>query len=336
MRIGIVNDRPLAVAALRRAVSLEPEHDVIWVAKNGAEAIAMCEREMPHLVLMDLLMPEMDGVEATRRIMASTPCPILIVTMSVAANAGRAFDAMGYGALDVVDTPAFVSDDLRLDAAPLLTKIDTIGRMTGERRLRTREPRPVHHAQLRRLVAIGASAGGPAALALMLRALPASFSAGIVVVQHVDESFATGMADWLSDQCSLSVRIAHEGDAPSPGTVLLAGSSDHLAVNSSGRLYYTPEPIEYVYRPSVDVFFESVSRHWPGDAIGVLLTGMGRDGALGLKAIRNKGFHTIAQDEATCAVYGMPKAAVKLNAATEILAVDRIAPRLVDLIARQP
>ena len=336
MNIGIVNDCPLAVAALRRAVSLDPAHRVIWIARNGAEAVRCCANRPPHLVLMDLLMPEMDGVEATRRIMAGTPCPILIVTVSVGANSWRAFEAMGHGALDAVDTPSFAGD-VRQGAAPLLSKIETLGTMlrgrhevhgiAGHRRARsTLRNRDV-------LVAIGASAGGPAALAAMLRNLPQDFTAAVVVVQHVDAQFAAGMADWLDRQSVLPVRLAKAGDPPSAGTVLLAGTNEHLVLGDSGRFEYTPEPRQSCYCPSVDVFFQSASRSWRGGIVGVLLTGMGRDGALGLKALRNQGHLTIAQDQASSAVYGMPKAAAALNAAVDILPLDRIAARLTRVVA---
>ncbi len=337
MKIGIVNDRPLAVEALRRAVALKPEHQVIWVAKNGLEAVDLCTKTPPGLVLMDLLMPQMDGVEATRRIMASSPCPILVVTFNVGANSCRAFEAMGHGALDAVDTPTLGSGDLREKAAPLLMKIDSIGRMLGSAggfqpagAVGGAQPRPLSGD---RLIAIGASAGGPAALATVLRGLPKDFPAAIVLVQHVDEQFVAGMAEWLGQQSRFPVRVAAEGDRPTPGRVLLAGTRDHLALKAPDRLGYTPEPREYAYRPSVDVFFYSVGQHWRGEAVGVLLTGMGRDGALGLKALRNQGHYTIAQDEATSAVYGMPKAAATLRAAVDTLPVDRIASKLVDVLA---
>jgi chemotaxis response regulator CheB len=182
-----------------------------------------------------------------------------------------------------------------------------------------------------RLVAIGSSAGGPAALASLLAGLPKDFLAAIVVVQHIDAHLAAGMADWLDAQCALTVRVAAEGDRPTAGSVLIAGTSDHLVLRSAYRLGYVAEPREMVYRPSVDAFFHSVVRQWHDEAVGVLLTGMGRDGALGLKALREHGFHTIAQDEATSAVYGMPKAAATLGAAVDILPIDRIASRLMML-----
>jgi chemotaxis response regulator CheB len=334
--IGIVNDRPLAVEALRRVIALKPEHKVVWVAGNGGEAVELCAKTPPDLVLMDLIMPAMDGVEATRRIMASTPCPILIVTASVGANSRRAFEAMGHGALDAVDTPAIGSADRQQSVARLLAKIDTVGRMIDHKR-------PFHHfdapARSRRaaggdrLIAIGASAGGPAALATVLRGLPRDFPAAIVIVQHVDEQFAPGMASWLDQQTALTVAVAAEGDRLAPGTVLLAGGNCHLIFKSADRVGYDTEPSEYSYCPSVDVLFQSVSHHWPGEVVGVLLTGMGRDGAVGLRALRNQGHHTIAQDEASSAVYGMPKAAAKLQAAVDILSVDRIASRLMGIVA---
>jgi len=335
MRIGIVNDLPMAVEALRRAVALDPAHQIAWIAMDGVEAVAACARDTPDLVLMDLVMPRMNGVEATRRIMAESPCAIVVVTVNVGANASRVYEAMGHGALDAVDTPELGSGDERRAAAPLLAKIETIGKLLGDRRSDAparSSARPSAATSGRWLVAIGASAGGPAALSTLLGGLPPTFPSAIVIVQHVDEHFAAGMADWLNGQSRIPVRLAVNGASPIPGTALLAATGDHLALVGPERLGYTPEPREYVYRPSVDVFFDSVVRHWRGDTVGVLLTGMGRDGATGLKALRDKGVHTIAQDRETCAVYGMPKAAAALDAAVEILPLQRIAPRLLQLV----
>jgi chemotaxis response regulator CheB len=185
-----------------------------------------------------------------------------------------------------------------------------------------------------RLVAIGASAGGPAALATVLRRLPRDFPAAIVIVQHVDPRFAGGMADWLNHQSALPVRLAIEGDRLTPATVLLAGTNKHLVFKGIDRVGYAAEPGATMYCPSIDVFFESVSSHWPGEVVGVLLTGMGQDGAAGLRALRNQGHYTLAQDQASSAVYGMPKAAARLDAAVDILSLDRIASQLVDVVAR--
>ncbi|HEY4446251.1 MAG TPA: chemotaxis response regulator protein-glutamate methylesterase [Steroidobacteraceae bacterium] len=333
MKIGIVNDLPLALEALRRVLALRPDHTVIWAARDGAQAISSCARETPDLVLMDLIMPGMDGVEATKHIMSATPCAILVVTASIGANAARVFDAMGYGAIDAVDTPVLGRGALQESAAAFLHKIDRIAKLVGTRRFIPSADTFSDTwiiARRERLVTIGASAGGPAALTAVLSGLPKDFPAAVVIVQHVDERFAQGMAEWLSRDSALPVRVAKEGDRPIVGTVLLAGTNDHLRFITRDRLGYTPEPRELAYRPSVDVFFASVGAHWPGEAVGVVLTGMGRDGAQGLKTLRDQGHYTIAQDEATSTVYGMPKAAASLGAAVDILPLERIAPRLVD------
>ncbi|WP_029047522.1 chemotaxis response regulator protein-glutamate methylesterase [Cupriavidus sp. amp6] len=335
MKIGIVNDSPLAVAALRRAIALDPAFEIAWIAADGQQAVQMAAARTPDLILMDLLMPVMDGVEATRRIMAATPCAIVVVTMDLGRNAAGVFDAMGYGAIDAVDTPTLTEADARLAAGPLLRKMRNIGQLLAGRAIPQHKLQAARRAVAApRLVALGASAGGPAALAALLGALPADFGAAVVAVQHVDEAFAAGMADWLDGQCALPVRIARAGDTPQAGTVLLAGTNDHLRLAGPTRMVYTEQPTDYLYRPSIDVFFESVVEHWRGDVVGVLLTGMGRDGAVGLKAMRDRGFLTIAQDRATSAVYGMPKAAAALGAAAEILPLGRIAPRLVQACGR--
>jgi two-component system, chemotaxis family, response regulator WspF len=330
MKIGIVNDSPIAVEALRRAVSLRLEHHVVWVASDGREAIEFCRAQTPDVVLMDLIMPVVDGVEATRQIMAHSPCAILVVTVDVDANAGRVYEALGAGALDAISTPQLDSRDLHKTAAALLAKIDQFGGVIGDRasQMRALPATLAITGERAPLVAIGASAGGPTALATLLAALPADFNAAIVIVQHVDRAFAAGMADWLNQQSILPVRLAEAGDRPQSGVVLLAGTNDHLHLATAQTLGYTIDPAEVPYRPSVDVFFQSVAQRWTGRAVGVLLTGMGRDGALGLLAMRAKGYYTIAQDEASSAVYGMPKAAAALDAAVAILPLQRIAEAL--------
>ncbi|ROO38453.1 MULTISPECIES: chemotaxis response regulator protein-glutamate methylesterase [unclassified Pseudomonas] len=336
MKIAIVNDMPLAVEALRRALAFEPAHQLVWVAANGAEAVQRCAEYTPDLILMDLLMPVMDGVEATRRIMADNPCAILIVTGDSQQNVHRVFEAMGNGALDVVDTPALGVGNPEDAAAPLLRKITNIGWLIGERGSRERPVPAAQRAAASRngLVAIGSSAGGPAALEVLLKALPRYFGPAIVLVQHVDEVFAAGMAEWLASVSGHKVRLARNGEPPQNGTVLLAGTNHHLRLLKNGTLAYTAEPVNEIYRPSIDVFFESVAHFWNGDAVGVLLTGMGRDGAQGLKLMRQQGCVTIAQDQRSSAVYGMPKAAAAIDAATQILTLDDIAPRLVEIFAQ--
>ncbi|CAM3065075.1 chemotaxis response regulator protein-glutamate methylesterase [Pseudomonas floridensis] len=336
MKIAIVNDMPMAIEALRRALAFEPLHQVIWVASNGAEAVRLCAERTPDLILMDLIMPEMDGVEATRQIMAKTPCAIVIVTVDREQNARRVFEAMGHGALDVVDTPAIGGSNPKEAAAPLLRKILNIEWLIGQRNThKNTAALPVRESVRRdRLIAIGSSAGGPAALEILFKGLPTHLPAAIVVVQHVDQVFAAGMADWLGSVSGLPVQLAREGETPQQGKILLAGTNHHIRLLKSGTLAYTADPVNEIYRPSIDVFFESVARYWSGDAVGVLLTGMGRDGAQGLKLLRERGFLTIAQDQASSAVYGMPKAAAAIDAAVEIRPLTSIAPRLVEVFAQ--
>jgi two-component system, chemotaxis family, response regulator WspF len=329
MRIAIVNDLSIAVEAIRR-VLVSAGHEVTWVARNGIDAIEKCTVVKPDLILMDLIMPGMDGAEATRRIMASTPCPILVVTAVVDGHPERVFEALGAGALDAVKTPVLGATDSR-GPALLLEKIDMLGRqiddptrtqnfpsLSGSTSVVLRNP----------LVAIGASAGGPIALMEVLSSLPEDFPAAIVIIQHLDVQFTQGLVDWLNLHSRLPVRLACEGDKPTTGTVLLASTADHLVLFNANTMGYTPDPVAAIYRPSVDVFFQSVVKHWRGKVVGVLLTGMGRDGAKGLKALREAGNHTITQNRATSTVYGMPKAAVALEAAVEILPLNQIGPAL--------
>jgi two-component system response regulator WspF len=338
MRIALVNDMIMAVEAMRRVILAGSDHQIAWVAKDGAEAVRFCAEDRPDLILMDLIMPKVDGVEATRRIMAASPCPIVVVTASVEDNSSKVFEAMGAGALDAVNTPVLNSPDA-LSRSPLLGKIETIHRLIGGKTLRkpARTPEPLlapMSSGQECLIAIGASAGGPAAIASVLSHMPADLPASIIVVQHVDAQFVQGLADWLGFQTHLRVRLAQHGDAPEPGTVLLAGREEHLVFAGPRRLIYTREPTDCSYHPCIDVFFKSAARFWPGQIIGVVLTGMGRDGAEGLRALRRSRHQTIAQDAETSAVYGMPKAAAELDAAASILPLERIAPRIITLMTQ--
>ena len=338
MRIAIVNDLLMAVEAMRRVMVKAGRDQVAWIARDGAEAVSKCAQDRPDLILMDLIMPKMDGVEATRRIMASTPCAIVVVTANVSDNTSKVFEAMGAGALDAVNTPVLASPGNGDGATALLAKIETIRRLIGPAGVGKHFPLPqdlppVHAHTHKHLIAIGASAGGPAALANVLAHLPSGLPAAVVIVQHVDIQFVKGLADWLNHQSRLPVRLAEQGETPRPGTVLLAGREDHLVFGTPTTLSYTPDPVDYSYRPSIDVFFKSADQIWEGDIVGVVLTGMGRDGAEGLLALKRSGHHTIAQDAASSAVYGMPKAAAELQAATEVLALDKIGPRLATILA---
>ena len=340
MRIALVNDVMAAVEAMRRVVLSTQEHRIAWIAHDGREALELCARDTPDLILMDLIMPGMDGVEATRRIMAHNPCAIVVVTANVTGRSSKVFEAMGAGALDAVNTPVLESAGAYEGAAALLGKIETIRRLIGADRAQNQpasaQPVARHRTQhCNHLIGIGASAGGPTALAKVLAHLPAHFPAPVIIVQHVDAHFAGGLATWLDSQTPLRVRLAREGDRPQAGTVLLAGQDNHLVFASPTRLVYAAQPADCSCRPSIDLFFQSTDRFWPGDVIGVLLTGMGRDGAEGLRVLHNNGHHTIAQDRPSSAVYGMPGAAAELQAVSEILALDKIGPRLTNIVTQK-
>jgi two-component system response regulator WspF len=337
MRIAIVNDLTIAVTALRRVLQTHPEYQVVWVARNGAEAVTKCVQDTPDLILMDLLMPVMDGVEATKQIMQNSPCAIVVVTADTDQNVSKVYAAMGYGAVDAVNTPVLAGSNKVDSESQLLAKIARIGKTLKKPPVNTRiklSTSSLNHERQRDLsltvplVAIGSSTGGPKALATILSKLPANFNAAIAIVQHVDAQFSTGLVEWLDQQTPLSVRLAVAGDRFGVGTILVAGTNDHLYLKPDLTLGYTKDPIDYPYRPSVDVFFKSLSQHWKRQGTAILLTGMGRDGAEGLSALRLRGWQTIAQDKASCVVYGMPKAAVELNAAMEVLPLDDIATTL--------
>jgi two-component system response regulator WspF len=329
MRIAIVNDSPMAVEALRRVVTSAPDYEIAWVAGDGEEAVRRSKEDVPDIILMDLIMPRMDGAEASRLIMRDSPCAILIVTATVGGHSSKVFEAMGWGALDAVTTPVFDPSGGSSQAPALLAKMAMLRKFIGKRTAKPPSlPVPEANGDVPEpdfpLIAIGSSTGGPAALARVLSDLPPALPAAIAIVQHVDKVFAPGLASWLARETSRDVRIIRSNDLPDPKVVQLASTNDHLLLAPNLAFTYSAEPANYNYRPSVDIFFQTVASFWPGTAIGVLLTGMGPDGAKGLLAMRRAGWRTIAQDQATSIVYGMPKAAAKMNAATEILPLGQI------------
>jgi len=326
MKIGLVNDSKTALYALRSILEEEQDISVAWTAEDGEEAVRKARDERPDMILMDLIMPNVDGVEATRRIMQETPCPILIVTASVSSSVGRVFAAMGAGAMDVVATPPLGAAEPRrmlmekIRSVAAVSNLEYHGKATG-----WVQPPPA--AAVQACVLIGSSAGGPAALAQLLQPLPKDLPVGIVIVQHVDERFAGELAAWLGSDVAVKVRLAENGDVPLPGTALVSKGGSHLVFGRSGSLYYADQP-KLSYHPSVDVLFESAVRYGPRHLLGILLTGMGRDGAEGLRNIRARKHLTIAQDEESSAIYGMPRAAAEIGAAAEILPPFRIAERI--------
>jgi two-component system response regulator WspF len=335
MRIAIVNDLALAREVLRRLVGSVPGYTVAWTAENGEEAVRKAADDRPDVILMDLVMPVMDGAEATRHIMATAPCPILLVTSSVSGNFNLVYRAMGFGGLDAVNTPTLGPDGTVRDGEGLLARISKLARAQHAPAAAVAGPRPppaTPEPNLPPVLALGASTGGPDALARVLSALPHGFPAGVVLVQHIAADFAPSLARWLQGQSLLPVRVAREGDTIQPGAVLLAGTNDHIVLRPDRRLAYSTDPADYPYRPSVDVFFDSLASVWPRPGVAVLLTGMGSDGARGLLRLRQLGWHTIAQDQASCVVYGMPRAAADLRAACQVLPLAMIPAAVLDKV----
>jgi two-component system response regulator WspF len=340
MRVAIVNDLALVREVLRRLVLSVPGHSVAWTAADGEEAVRKAAADRPDIILMDLIMPVLDGVEATRRIMANSPCPILLVTSTVTGNFNLVYRAMGCGGLDAVNTPTLAADGTVKNGEGILARIAKLAR--EQQAPPPAAPGPAVSGRalaasatgLPPVLALGASTGGPEALARILSALPANFPAGVVIIQHIAADFALGLAQWLQGHSSLPVRLAGTGDELRPGVVLLSATNDHLVVRPDRRLAYTPDPLDYPYRPSVDVFFHSLTSAWPRPGVGVLLTGMGSDGARGLLQLRQLGWHTIAQDQESSVVYGMPRVAAELRAAVQVLALAEIPGAVQDRIRR--
>lgn len=341
MRVGIVNDLKLAQLALRRLVEMAEDAEVAWIAENGQEAIDRCAADVPDLILMDLIMPEVDGVEATRVIMKQSPCPILVVTATVEGNLTKVYNAMSAGALDAVSGPTFAADGSLENTDRVLKKMRTMRRLAqpiegldklAKHRSSAGFPPPDQPAE--RLLVVGASTGGPQAIADLINGLPEDFRPPVIVVQHLDKAFVPGFVSWLAGQTGWPAACVEVGDKPKPGEILVAASRDHLVMSLGRSLRYDEEPADLAYRPSVDAFFMSLKRNWPTPGIAVLLTGMGQDGAKGMKGLKENGWTTIAQDEATSVVWGMPRAAKEMDAATRVLPLGEMGPWIARAWAR--
>lgn len=354
VRVVIVDGSALARRRLRSLLEADGSAVVVGEGRTAREAVALVDRLRPAAVVMDLDLPVPAGLDAIERIMAGRPTPILVYSAAVTGPAaGNAEAALAAGAVDVIPKPhqPEVGDSTSRHADELRQRLRLVSRARvithprgrlGPPARRTEVEAPLAEEQIPgpealperpggatvKLVAVGASTGGPHALARVLSALPASLGVPILVVQHMAEGFIEGLAEWLDQQVDLPVRVGKPDQPLLPGTVILAASGMNASVDRRLRLRVTePEPGQH-HVPSVDVLFGSVAEHVGGAAVGVLLTGMGRDGADGLKRMRDSGALTIVQDEATCAVYGMPAAALALGAADRELPLDRIGPTL--------
>lgn len=335
MRVALAHESPGVVSALRQAVASIKGWRVAWVVDSSDAAVARCAQEPPDLLLLSPELPGPGIAATTRRIMSASPCVVVVVARDRQAQPATVFEAMSAGAVDAMTAPSVGSDGQLVGLEDVVRRLKTAARLVTQRP----DPAPSVTAPPAPpavpLVAIGASTGGPAAVASVLAALPPTFDAAVVVVQHVDAQFAANLVAWLGGQTSLPVAIAAAGARPARGAVAVTGSNDDLVLTARFEFAYRQPRDGTFYHPSVDVLFESLAAHWPGPGVAVLLTGIGRDGADGLLALRRKGWHTIAQDEQSSVVYGMPRAAAEINAAVEILPAAAVGPAIVRALARR-
>lgn len=334
MKIGIVNNQKIDQEVLKQVISSVSAYELIWTAWDGSEAVQKAISNPPDLILMDLTIPNISGVEAIRLIMEKCPCAVIIVTTAIEDKANLIYEAMGYGAMDAVCTPTLNYNNEIEGATLLLEKIEQVGRIIGKIKssLKTEMVLPITSSisKCPDIILIGASTGGPQALVDIFSQLPSDFPVPIVVVQHVDIEFAPGLVSWLNTLTPLTIQIATEGAKPEKGIVYIAATKDHLICSQDERLEYSREPIDVVYRPSVDALFKSFAKHYKSIGIAVLLTGMGQDGAEGMLMLKNKGWLTIAQDKDSSILFGMPKAAIEQNAASVVLPLKKIPQTLLN------
>jgi two-component system chemotaxis response regulator CheB len=341
IRVLVVDDSPTLRQLIRSILESDPELQVVGQACNGEEAIALCHRLEPDIITTDICMPKMDGFQATRHIMAKSPRPILVLTSTKSdLELGISSKALEAGALMVVGKPhGLPGEDPKADQ--LIAQVKAMAGVkvvTRRWRLEKKKPAPLRREPALtpspgpvRLIAIGASTGGPPALQAILSQLPADLP--VAVVQHISPGFVQGLARWLNETTPLRVKVAENGEILQPGTVYLAPDDRHLLVTAGGQARLRASPLVGGHRPSATVLFQSVAQNYGSAAVGVLLTGMGKDGAQGFKALHEAGAHTIAQDEATCVVFGMPKEAIALGAVEEVLPLEQIGARLGALMA---
>jgi two-component system chemotaxis response regulator CheB len=342
IRVLVVEDSLTVRKTLCELIADDPRLQLVGEAEDGKQAVALCLSLRPDVISMDMMLPHMTGLAVTEYLMAHCPTPILIVSSSF--NRGEVFktyEALAAGALDVMEKPE-ADTDMAIWSAQYLGRLLLISRIKVITHPRGRlqptpfdEPCPsaplapvipLPKSRGPALLAVGASTGGPGAVVKLLQGLPANANLAIVLVVHISEPFGSDFADWLNAQTAHRVRFAEDGEPLRTG-VYMAPPNRHLLVQRH-CLWLSDAPERHSCRPSVDVLFESVAADCGADAAACLLTGMGADGARGLLGIRQAGGLTIAQDEASCVVYGMPREAARLGAAHYILPLDSIGPLL--------
>lgn len=336
IEVLIVDDSPMIRKLLARIIEKDDEIKVIHTAANGQEALDRIHEKRPAIVLTDLQMPVMDGLELTRQIMQTDPLPILVVSSAVQKNDRvNVFNLLEAGALDVLPKPQSgnISDyshieDILIHKIKKLARVDHSPASPVATQTRTggNSPNPVNattvtrkqHSNSFSMVVIGSSTGGPQALVDLLSRLPADFSLPIVIVQHISKGFVTGLVEWMNNSISLPVSVARDNEVAKPGHVYLAPDGSHLEVSHGRALRLKDYPPKASHKPAVDYLFSSAANVFKERCIAVILTGMGRDGAEGIREIYQAGGYTLAQNQTSCIVFGMPRAAIELNVINEI------------------
>ena len=332
IRVLVADDSELFRELLSKVIAMDPGFEVVAVAPDGNAAAQAAQRLRPDVITMDLNMPDADGFSGIARIMAETPTPILVLTADRQEVVG--FRALSLGALDILEKPG-ASVDLSDYGQVLRSRLRLLAGVKVIRHLRglreRRAPAPVAQVRAADIVVIGASLGGPRALATLLRGLSRDFPVPIAIVQHIADGFTEGLASWLAQESRLDVREAADGEPLVPGRVLLAPTGRHLVV-TKGIAHLSDAPPVDTFKPSVTPLFFSAARAYGPRCCGVILTGMGRDGAEGMKALKEAGAHTLAQDEASSAVFGMPRAAIELGAVDRVLSLEEIPRALLEVV----
>ncbi len=342
IRVLVVDDSAFMRKALSRMLEADPEIRVVGTARDGLEALSKVEELDPDLVTLDVEMPRMDGLETLSRLMETHPRPVLMVSSLTEEGAEVTLKALDLGALDYIPKgiSESVLDVVRIEQV-LRDKVKALARRKRPSAVRAAvRPRPVREAPAARLgparwVAIGASTGGPPALQKIFARLPEELAAPIVVVQHMPAAFTPAFARRLDGVGPLRVKEAQTGDRLEPGHAFLAPGGKHLVVHRDGSrmvLEVTERPADTLHKPSVDVTFQSVAREVGGQTLAVILTGMGSDGTEGVRAIKARGGWAVAQDAASCVVYGMPRSVVEAGLADAVVPLDRIAPLVAEAV----
>ncbi|MBW2458677.1 MAG: chemotaxis-specific protein-glutamate methyltransferase CheB [Deltaproteobacteria bacterium] len=337
VRVLVADDSELARVVLRQVLGADPGIEIVGMATSGTEVVDMVEELTPDIVTMDLRMPGLDGLSASAEIMRRCPTPVIIVTSSgIVERKEDIFAAFKYGVVDVIQKPDAAGDSPAARALIEKVKILSRVRVSGDVWSpggRSQSLRPLAKSVWRhtKAIGVGASTGGPRALHRVLSGLPGDLSIPVFVVQHMSEGFVPGFAEWLTADLNLRLRIAQDGDRPRPGHILLAPGGVNMLVDTRGIVRLNKERPTTGIMPSVDVLFLSLARVYRADTLGVVLTGIGKDGAEGMAAIKNAGGATLVQDEESCVVFGMPSAAIAEGAVDEVLSLDLIAGRLLSL-----